>query len=86
MVIENVCRLSWDLSPAMLEDLGLLSSLKYLIQETCWNNNGLHSLSTAEIDHLFSPETKIKIYRIFQESFTNVVRHAQAGVIAVEIK
>jgi PAS domain S-box-containing protein len=85
-VIENVRRLSWDLSPSILEDLGLSSSLKYLVQEICRNNNMLYSVAVDEIDNLFSPEVKINIYRIFQESLTNIVRYAQAGRINVEIK
>jgi PAS domain S-box-containing protein len=85
-VIENVRRLSWDLSPSILEDLGLSSSLKYLVQEICRNNNMLYSVAVDEIDNLFSPEDKINIYRILQESLTNIARHAQAGRIDVEIK
>jgi signal transduction histidine kinase len=85
-VIENVRRLSWDLSPSILEDLGLSSSLKYLVQEICRNNNMLYSVAVDEIDNLFSPEDKINIYRILQESLTNIARHAHAGRIDVEIK
>ncbi|MCX5890141.1 MAG: PAS domain S-box protein [Deltaproteobacteria bacterium] len=85
-VIENVRRLSWDLSPSILEDLGLSSSLKYLVQEICRDNNMHYSVAVDEIDNLFSPEVKINIYRIFQESLTNIVRYAQAGRINVEIK
>jgi signal transduction histidine kinase len=85
-VIENVRRLSWDLSPSILEDLGLSSSLKYLVQEICRNNHMLYSVAVDEIDNLFSPEVKINIYRIFQESLTNIVRHAQASRIKVKIK
>ena len=85
-VIENVRRLSRDLSPSILEDLGLSSSLKYLVEETCRNNQMLYTAAMDEIDHLFSPETRINIYRIFQESLTNIVRHAEASRIDVEIK
>ncbi len=86
VVIENVRRLSRDLSPSILEDLGLSSSLKYLVEETCRNNHMLYTVATDEIDHLFSPEARINIYRIFQESLTNIVRHAEASRIEVEIK
>jgi PAS domain S-box-containing protein len=85
-VIENVRRLSWDLSPSILEDLGLSSSLKYLVQETCRNHHMLHAVALDEIDQLFSPEARINIYRIFQEALTNIVRHADATRIDVEIK
>lgn len=85
-VIENVRRLSRDLSPSILEDLGLSSSLKYLIEEICRNNHMLYTVAMDEIDYLFSPEARINIYRIFQESLTNIVRHAEASRLDVEIK
>jgi PAS domain S-box-containing protein len=84
-VIENVRRLSWDLSPSILEDLGLSSSLGYLIDESCRNNNLSCTLAVDDIDHLFSTEASINIYRIFQESLTNTVKHAQASHISVAI-
>ena len=68
-----------------MEDLGLSSSLKYLIQEICRNNDMHHTVAMDEIDELFSPEAQINIYRIFQEALTNIVRHAQATRIEVKI-
>jgi PAS domain S-box-containing protein len=85
-VIENVRRLSWDLSPSSLEDLGLSSALGYLVDEICRNHNLHSTVAMDEIDHLFSPETQINIYRIFQESLTNVVKHARASLVAVKVK
>ena len=37
------------------------------------------------IDHLFTPEIQINIYRIFQESLTNVVKHARASLVSVNV-
>ncbi len=85
-VIENVRRLSWDLSPSILEDLGLSSSLGYLIDEICRSNNLSCSMAMDEIDHLFAPETRIHIYRIFQESLNNIAKHAQASHISVAMQ
>jgi PAS domain S-box-containing protein len=84
-VIENVRRLSWDLSPSSLEDLGLSSALGYLVDETCRNHNMQRAVVMDEIDHLFPPEIQINIYRIFQESLTNVVKHARATLVSVNI-
>ncbi len=84
-VIENVRRLSWDLSPSILEDLGLSSSLAHLLDETCRNHSLTCSFSMDQMDNLFSPETVINIYRIFQESLTNIVKHARATQISVAI-
>jgi signal transduction histidine kinase len=84
-VIENVRRLSWDLSPSSLEDLGLSAALGYLVDETCRNHNMQSAVVMDEIDHLFSPAIQINIYRIFQESLTNVVKHARASLVSVNV-
>ncbi len=84
-VIENVRRLSWDLSPSILEDLGLSASLGYLIDEISRNNQMQDAVKMDQVDHLFSAETQINIYRIFQESLTNIVKHAHASQLAVDI-
>ena len=84
-VIENVRRLSWDLSPSSLEDLGLSAALGYLVDETCRNHNMQSTVVMDEIDHLFPPEIQINIYRIFQESLTNVVKHARASLVSVKV-
>ena len=84
-VIENVRRLSWDLSPSSLEDLGLSAALGYLVDETCRNHNMQSAVVMDEIDHLFPPEIQINIYRIFQESLTNVVKHARASLVSVNV-
>jgi signal transduction histidine kinase len=82
-VIEQVRRLAWDLSPSCLEDLGLSASLGYLVEEICRNNNLASSVVMDEIDHLFAPETKINIYRIFQEALANIANHARARRVTV---
>jgi signal transduction histidine kinase len=38
------------------------------------------------VDHLFTPEIQTHIYRIFQESLTNVVRHAGASQVGLFVK
>jgi PAS domain S-box-containing protein len=84
-VIENVRRLSWDLSPSSLEDLGLSAALGYLVEETCRNHHIDSAVAMDEIDQLFPPEIQINIYRIFQESLTNVVKHAGASLVRVKV-
>ena len=84
-VIENVRRLSWDLSPSSLEDLGLSAALRYLVDETCRTHQLKSAVVMDEIDQLFPPEVQINIYRIFQESLTNVVKHARASLVSVNV-
>ncbi len=85
-VIENVRLLSRDLSPALLVDLGLLASLKKIGTDFAKYNPSTVSFETCNIDHLFSQDTQIVIYRIFQEIFTNIAKHAQASHVQVKIR
>ena len=86
-VIEIIRRLSRDLSISVLEELGLSSALRYLLGEFSKHFNlALSSIKIDNIDQLFSAATQINIYRIFQESLTNIARHAQARSISVAIE
>jgi PAS domain S-box-containing protein len=85
-VIENLRRISRDLSPSTLEDLGLAASLKWMIENFTRKHNIQTSLEMCEMDHLFSPDVKIHLYRIVQESLTNIAKHAGAGHVAFTVR
>jgi PAS domain S-box-containing protein len=85
-VIENVRRICKDLSPAILDDLGLSVALKYLCEEFQKNYQVECSCDLARIDHLFPLDSKILIYRIFQESLNNIAKYAQATRVHVAIR
>jgi len=85
-VIENVRRLSKDLSPLILEDLGLSAAIKWLISDFARHYKNSTSYDTENIDDFFSSEHQIIIYRIFQEILTNIRKHAEADRVSVSIK
>jgi len=85
-IIDNVRRLSRDLSPAILEDLGLVSALKYLFDGFSQHYNLNYSMNTEELSDLFPAEAQIIIYRIFQELLTNISKHAHAGRVDIAIR
>ena len=85
-VIDDVRRLSRDLSPAILEDLGLQSALKYLIDGVSKHYTVSHAFEVEDLDHLFPSEAQIIIYRIFQECLTNISKHADATEVSIAVK
>ena len=85
-VIENVRRLSRDLSPSILEDLGLFAAIEWLITDFAKHYNVSASYEPENIDDFFSTEHQIIIYRIFQEILTNIRKHAEASQVSVAIK
>jgi signal transduction histidine kinase len=84
-VIEKIRHLSRNLRPTILEDLGLTGALKYLFED--FSNQGiLVTMNLDDIQGLFSQETQLIIYRIFQESFSNITKYAQASQVSLSIK
>src|SRR4051794_13001067 len=77
--LEEVRRIAQELRPALLEHLGLVSALTEL-SRTFSDQSGIavERAFTASLPRL-SEEAELAIYRITQESLTNVARHAEAG-------
>ena len=84
--IEELRRISMDLRPAMLDSLGIVPTLRWLIQRT-EEQTGIKIEFTApnDIDRL-SPEIELTLYRIAQEAITNSIRHAEASIIEVVLE
>jgi len=76
--IENLRRLTRALRPIYLEDLGLVTALEMLAQETS-NNNALSiEFQKKGLERRLAGEVELVLYRIAQEALNNVVRHAKA--------
>jgi PAS domain S-box-containing protein len=84
-IVENVRRLSRALRPAVIEDFGLPVALKYLSEEFSKQHEIKVFLDLEDIKDLISPEAQIIIYRIFQESLTNIGKYARAAQVNLSI-
>jgi signal transduction histidine kinase len=86
-LINEVRHLSRDLSPGPMEELGLTAALKYLCEESCKHYKILpQSIKIENVDGIYEPLVENNIYRIFQETLTNVGKHAEATRISVTVK
>ncbi len=87
IIVDNVRRLSRDLAPSILEDLGLSAALRNLLDEFQRHHDSLDITAEIEpVEHLLSREAKINLYRVFQESLTNIAKHAQATRVAIRLQ
>jgi two-component system CheB/CheR fusion protein len=72
--------LTWELRPAVLDQLGLSAALPHVVQE--WS---LHYGITAKAEvapaaaRALAPEAQLAFYRVAQEALTNVAKHAHAS-------
>ena len=83
--IQTVQRLSSELRPGLLDDLGLLAAMEWQAEEF-QKRTGIAcelSLGPQEID--LDQERSTAIFRIFQETLTNISRHASATKATVNL-
>lgn len=76
--IHTIQRIATELRPRILDDLGLVAALKWQAQE--WQrHSGISIRFEAEMEEIpISGDRSTALFRIFQESLTNVARHANA--------
>jgi PAS domain S-box-containing protein len=82
-IIDTVRRISADLRPGVLDDLGLLAAIEWQAQEF-ERRSGVTCVVRANTgDAKFDRALSTAIFRIFQEALTNVIRHAEAKHVDV---
>jgi PAS domain S-box-containing protein len=84
--VKSVRRISSELRPGILDDLGLIPALEWQSQEF-EKHAGIKSIFTSRINH-FNPEWNVSthVFRVYQEALTNVARHAQATQVETVIE
>jgi two-component system sensor histidine kinase UhpB len=84
--VEAVRRLSRELRPEALDDLGLVAALATLCERIAARTEvRIQSDLRTDLPEL-APEAELVIYRAAQESLTNVMRHAGASRAAVSLR
>jgi len=78
-------RLSHELRPTILDDLGLLPALEFLADRVA-KRSGLAIKVKGSTKGRLAPPVETAFYRSVQEALNNVVRHAQATRVDVEIR
>ena len=86
MTIHSVQRLSSELRPALLDDLGLLSAIKWHARNFQARTGLACSVSCGREPARLGRTRDINIFRIFQETLTNIYRHAEATKVSVMLK
>jgi len=85
-IIATVRKIATELRPPVLDDLGLEAAIEWQIQEfekrtgiKCQYSCGLKNVDLG-------PDRATAVFRIFQETLTNVVRHAEATQVDIHLR
>ncbi len=85
--VSSVRRISSSLRPSLLDDIGLLAAVEWHVQEFEKRSGIKVNFVSSELasDTPLPPATATALFRILQESLTNIVRHANASDVNVSL-
>jgi PAS domain S-box-containing protein len=85
-LLEQVHDISFNLRPLILDDLGLEPALRWLTRRQA-ALVGLQATFHADLlEQRLEPVIETECFRVAQEALTNVVRHAKAKTVSVEMR
>jgi two-component system, NarL family, sensor histidine kinase DegS len=84
-ISQELRRLSLDLRPAVLDNLGLVPAIRWLVSELSRDHISGRLEVTGALRTL-SPEIDINIFRIAQEALNNIRRHSRASEALVSLE
>jgi len=85
-LLEQVRGLSLDLRPSLLDDLGLAPALRWYLERQAQKLGLVAHLACDLPEGRLPPEIEIGCFRIVQEALTNVMRHAKASQVHVDLR
>lgn len=84
--LDAVHNLAFDLRPTMLDDLGLVPSVRWYAKRQA-DTYGLQIFVDAEdVAERLPSQTEVALFRIVQEGLTNVAKHAGASLARVRLR
>ncbi len=83
--IDAIRKISSDLRPGILDDLGICAAIKWYAREIEKRGDINCSVTCIPDDILLEKHQTITIYRIYQEAMTNIIRHSRASDVSINL-
>jgi signal transduction histidine kinase len=84
--IVEAKQIARDIKPVNLEELGLSASLAFMSKKVARESRMLLHLEMPEENVRFDPEIENCIYRVTQESLTNIIKHSKATEFTLNLQ
>jgi len=84
--LEGMRRFTQELRPPMLDDLGLLATLRWEVSDFEKRSGTKADLIVKGNERRFATEVELLTFRIIQEALRNVEKHAEASKVEVKIE
>ena len=84
--VEEVRKITMDLRPSTLDDLGILATVNWFSREFQKIYSSIRVKTDINLEEKDVPESlKIVIYRVLQEALNNVAKHSKANTVSVKL-
>lgn len=84
--LQQIRRLSHDLRPSILDDLGLVAALRWFIDYHLQDTGVAPHFAAETTGGRLPAEIETACFRVTQEALTNTLRHARAGEVHVDLR
>ena len=84
--LQQVRSLALELRPSMLDDIGIVAALRWCLDRQARQAGFAATIHAGPSIGQLPPDISIACFRVAQESFTNIARHAEARHVRVEIR
>jgi len=85
LTMQNIQDIATELRPAILDDLGLISAIEWLLNEFKRKSKLKYQFKVSPKGLVIKKRLTVAIFRIVQEALTNVARHSKAKQVIVSI-
>jgi signal transduction histidine kinase len=83
--LEELHRLIFDLRPSVLDDLGLLSAIRWYAERHLGSRGISVRCEFSGIEARLSPELETALFRVSQEAITNIAKHSRAETVLIQV-
>lgn len=84
--VATVRRIATELRPSLLDDIGLLAAIEWQVEVFCKRTGIKVNIEKIDESLLVPDEYATGLFRILQESLTNITRHANANQVDIHLK
>ena len=86
--LDEIHKLIYELRPTLLDDLGLVSAIRWLADNSLGAAGVTVSIKTSGRERRLAPKLETTLFRAIQEAVNNIARHAQAknAIIGLRFK
>jgi len=85
-LVQEIRNMSQLLRPSMLDDFGLIPTLQWLTEKFSQRTRITVELRIPESDLRLPGAIEVLLYRVTQEALTNIVKHAKARTVEIELR